>query len=152
MDARARSSARWSAASIEEARRGRADPAAEDRRHREPDLLPGQWAWIPEVWIGAELQLAPGSAPGKTLSMITEWVYAVIMMRTQISLTPDEMRAARAEAKRLGISLAELLRRSLRTLLPAESSKPWMRYAGMIEFGDTMSSQRIDDVIYGQKD
>lgn len=74
------------------------------------------------------------------------------MVRTQISLTPNEMRAARAEAKRLGISLAELLRRSLRTLLPAESSKPWMRYAGMIESGDTMSSQRIDDVIYGQKD
>jgi hypothetical protein len=74
------------------------------------------------------------------------------MMRTQISLTLDEMRAARAEAKRLGISLAELLRRSLRTLLPAESSKPWMRYAGMIESGDAISSQRIDDVIYGQKD
>jgi hypothetical protein len=74
------------------------------------------------------------------------------MMRTQISLTPDELRAARVEAKRLGISLAELLRRSLRALLPAESSKPWMRYAGMIESGDAMSSQRIDDVIYGQKD
>lgn len=74
------------------------------------------------------------------------------MMRTQISLTPDEMRAARTEAKRLGISLAELLRRSLRTLLPVEPSKPWMRYVGMIESGDAMSSQRIDDVIYGQKD
>jgi hypothetical protein len=74
------------------------------------------------------------------------------MMRTQISLTPDEMRAARTEAKRLGISLAELLRRSLRALLPAEPSKPWMRYVGMIESGDATSSQRIDDVIYGQKD
>jgi hypothetical protein len=31
-------------------------------------------------------------------------------------------------------------------------SKPWMRYAGMIESGDAASSQRIDDVIYGQKD
>jgi len=74
------------------------------------------------------------------------------MMRTQISLTVDEMRAARAEAKRLGISLAELLRRSLRPLLPSDSSKPWMRYAGMVESGDAASSQRIDDVIYGQKD
>jgi hypothetical protein len=53
---------------------------------------------------------------------------------------------------RLGISLAELLRRSLRTLLPVEPGKPWMRYAGMIESGDATSSQRIDDVIYGQKD
>jgi hypothetical protein len=74
------------------------------------------------------------------------------MLRTQISLTLDEMRAARAEAKRLGISLAELLRRSLRTLLPVNASRPWMRYAGMIESGDPRSSQRIDDVIYGQKD
>ena len=74
------------------------------------------------------------------------------MIRTQVSLSPDEMRAARAEAKRLGISLAELLRRSLRSLLPAEASKPWMRFAGMIESGDAESSRRIDDVIYGQKD
>ncbi len=74
------------------------------------------------------------------------------MLRTQISLSAEEMRAARNEAQRLGISLAELLRRSLRTLLPANGSKPWMRYAGMIESGDAASSQRIDDVIYGQKD
>jgi hypothetical protein len=74
------------------------------------------------------------------------------MVRTQISMSPDEMRAARTEAKRLGISLAELLRRSLRALLPVQVSKPWMRYAGMIESGDAASSQRIDDVIYGQKD
>jgi hypothetical protein len=25
-----------------------------------PDLLPGQWTWIPKAWIGAQLQLAPG--------------------------------------------------------------------------------------------
>ena len=74
------------------------------------------------------------------------------MLRTQISLTPEEMHSARAEAKRLGISLAELLRRSLRTLLPVERSKPWMRYAGMIESSDPSASQRIDDVVYGQKD
>jgi hypothetical protein len=74
------------------------------------------------------------------------------MIRTQVSLSVQEMRAARAEAKRMGISLAELLRRSLRTLLPADPSKPWMRYAGMIESGDAASSQRIDDLVYGQKD
>jgi hypothetical protein len=48
--------------------------------------------------------------------------------------------------------LAELLRRSLRTVLPADPSKPWMRYAGMIESGDPRSSQNIDDIVYGQKD
>lgn len=78
--------------------------------------------------------------------------YSVIMMQTQIRLTPGEMRAARAEAKWLGISLAELLRRSLRALLSAEASRPWMRFAGMIVSGDAGSSQRVDDVIYGQRD
>lgn len=74
------------------------------------------------------------------------------MIRTQISLSGREYEAAKREARRLGISLAELLRRSLRTLLPADDSKPWMRYAGMIETGDPHASQKIDDVVYGQKD
>jgi hypothetical protein len=73
------------------------------------------------------------------------------MIRTQISLSEEEYRAAKAEAKRLGISLAELLRRSLRSVLPANESAPWMRYAGMIQSGDTESSQRIDEIVYGQK-
>ncbi|MES2176698.1 MAG: CopG family transcriptional regulator [Gemmatimonadota bacterium] len=74
------------------------------------------------------------------------------MIRTQISLTQAEYRAAKKEARRLGVSLAELLRRSLRGLLPSDDARPWMRYAGMIESGDPESSQHIDDVIYGQKD
>ena len=74
------------------------------------------------------------------------------MIRTQISLSGREYDAAKREAKRLGISLAELLRRSLRTILPADDSKPWMRYAGMIETGDPRASQKLDDVVYGQKD
>jgi len=73
------------------------------------------------------------------------------MIRTQISLTAEEYQAAKREASRLGISLAELLRRSLRTMLPIDQSKPWMRYAGMVESGDPRSSQRIDEVVYGQK-
>lgn len=74
------------------------------------------------------------------------------MVRTQISLSEQEYRAARKEAARLGISLAELLRRSLRRLLPADEKKPWMRYAGMIESGNSTASQRVDEVVYGQKD
>ena len=74
------------------------------------------------------------------------------MVRTQISLSDLEYRAAKREAARLGISLAELLRRSLRTLLPADERRPWMRYAGMIDTGDSQASQKIDDVVYGQKD
>jgi hypothetical protein len=74
------------------------------------------------------------------------------MIRTQVSLTAEEYRAAKDEAARLGISLAELLRRSLRTMLPADPTKPWMRYAGMVETGNTESSRQLDDVVYGQKD
>lgn len=73
------------------------------------------------------------------------------MIRTQISLSPDEYQAAKREASRLGISLAELLRRSLRSILPVDESAPWMRYAGMVESGDPKSSQNLDDVVYGQK-
>lgn len=73
------------------------------------------------------------------------------MIRTQVSLTDQEYQAAKREARRLGISLAELLRRSLRSVTPVDESRPWMRYAGMVESGDRKSSRRIDDVIYGQK-
>jgi hypothetical protein len=73
------------------------------------------------------------------------------MIRTQVSLSERDYAAAKNEARRLGISLAELLRRSIRTVLPADDGRPWMRYAGMVESGDSRSSPRIDDVIYGQK-
>ncbi len=69
------------------------------------------------------------------------------MIRTQVSLTKAEYGAA----KRLGISLAELLRRSLRMMIPGDTSKPWMRYAGMVESGDPQSSRNIDDIVYGRK-
>jgi hypothetical protein len=73
------------------------------------------------------------------------------MIRTQISLDPADYAAAKTEAKRLGISLAELVRRCLRTALPVDGAAPWMRYAGMIESGDPRSSQRIDEIVYGPK-
>lgn len=74
------------------------------------------------------------------------------MIRTQVSLTKAEYSTAKREAIRLGISLAELLRRSLRTMIPADTSKPWMRYAGMLESGDPQSSRNIDEIVYGRKD
>jgi hypothetical protein len=52
----------------------------------------------------------------------------------------------------VGISLAELLRRSLRSMLPVDQDRPWMRYAGAIESGDAASSQNVDDIVYGRKD
>jgi hypothetical protein len=74
------------------------------------------------------------------------------MVRTQISLTKEEYEAAKREAHRLGISLAELLRRSLRSVLPVDEAKPWMRHAGSIESGDAAASQKIDELVYGRKD
>lgn len=78
--------------------------------------------------------------------------YSVIMIRTQISLSADDYSAAKREAARLGISFAELVRRSLRASLPTDESAPWMRFAGMVETGDPRSSLTIDDVVYGRKD
>lgn len=75
----------------------------------------------------------------------------VITIRIQISLLEPEYEAAKAEAGRLGISLAELLRRALRAAIPADESRPWMRYAGMVKSGDPDSSRNINDVIYRQK-
>lgn len=74
------------------------------------------------------------------------------MIRVQISLPDEEHQAATAEAARLGISLAELLRRSLQSVLPVDEAKPWMRYSGMVASGDSDSSQTLDDLMYGNKD
>jgi hypothetical protein len=74
------------------------------------------------------------------------------MIRIQISLSEEGYAAAKQEAARLGISLAELLRRSLRSVLPPDHSQPWMRYAGQVETGDPCSSSTIDEVVYGGDD
>ncbi|MBI3681873.1 MAG: CopG family transcriptional regulator [Acidobacteria bacterium] len=29
---------------------------------------------------------------------------------------------------------------------------PWMKFAGLVETGDSRSSQSVDDLVYGQKD
>lgn len=76
----------------------------------------------------------------------------IIMLRTQISLSEEEYELAKAEAARLGISLAEFFRRSLRQALPINQERQWMRFCGMVESGDRHSSRNIDELIYGQKD
>lgn len=74
------------------------------------------------------------------------------MVRTQISLDEREYELAKAQAARLGISLAELMRRAIRDVLPGDGDKPWMRYAGFVESGNPGSSQSIDEIVYGRKD
>ena len=68
------------------------------------------------------------------------------MVRAQISLTEKEYASAKREAERLGISFPELVRRSLRGMILAGDSKPWM-----VETGDAGSSQNIDEIVYGRK-
>ena len=74
------------------------------------------------------------------------------MIRTQISLDEQEYALVKKEAKALGISIAELIRRAVRQTLPAPKQSPWMRYAGFVESGNPNSSQSIDDIVYGSKD
>jgi hypothetical protein len=74
------------------------------------------------------------------------------MVRTQVSLDETDYELAKREARLLGISVAEFVRRAVRQALPPPAEKPWMKYAGDVESGDPNSSQHIDDVIYGADD
>jgi hypothetical protein len=74
------------------------------------------------------------------------------MIRTQVSLDKQEYALARQEARSLGISVAEFVRRAIRERLPVAEAAPWMRYAGMVESGDPHSSQSVDEIVYGSKD
>jgi len=73
------------------------------------------------------------------------------MIRTQVSLDEQEYLQAKREARALGISVAEFVRRAIRPVLPASDRAPWMHYAGMVETGDPRSSQSIDAIVYGTK-
>jgi len=77
------------------------------------------------------------------------------MLRTQVSLDEQDYGLAKKEAAALGISVAEYVRRAIRSVLPAPPSrnKPkWMRYTGFVESGNPQSSQRIDEIVYGARD
>ncbi|MEK7405457.1 MAG: ribbon-helix-helix protein, CopG family [Acidobacteriota bacterium] len=74
------------------------------------------------------------------------------MIRTQISLDEQEYALLKKEAKSLGISVAEFVRRGVRQILPPRGERPWMRYAGLVESGNARSSQSIDEIVYGSKD
>jgi hypothetical protein len=69
-----------------------------------------------------------------------------------VSFDKHEYDLAKKEAKSLGISVAELMRRALRQVLPPRGEAPWMRYAGLVESGDPRSSESIDEIVYGAKD
>lgn len=75
----------------------------------------------------------------------------ITMIRTQVSLDPDVYRAAKAEARRQGVSIAEFVRRALAAALHSDrTGKPWMRYAGAVASGDPDASRSVDAVVYGR--
>lgn len=74
------------------------------------------------------------------------------MIRTQISLDVAEYKLVKQQARALGISVAELIRRAVRDSLPPGNGGTWMRFAGLVESGDPNASRSVDDVIYGSKD
>jgi hypothetical protein len=64
----------------------------------------------------------------------------------------SEYGLAKKEAKAMGISVAEFVRRGIRQILPHKTDAPWMRYAGLVQSGDAHSSQSVDEIVYGAKD
>jgi hypothetical protein len=77
------------------------------------------------------------------------------MLRTQVSLDEQGYRSAKKEAAALGISVAEYVRRAVRSALPTPPSRgqpKWTCYAGLVESGNPQSSQSIDEIAYGEKD
>src|SRR5260370_10590410 len=73
------------------------------------------------------------------------------MIRTQISLDEHEYDIAKREARLLGISVAEFVRRAVREALPPHGQGPWMRYAGLVETGNPRSNQPVDEIVYGRR-
>ncbi|HME39410.1 MAG TPA: CopG family transcriptional regulator [Steroidobacteraceae bacterium] len=72
------------------------------------------------------------------------------MIRTQISFDKALYERAKRAAKRRGVSLAELCRRSVAEVVGRdETAHPWMNFIGIIDGGADDSSS-VDDVVYGR--
>jgi hypothetical protein len=72
------------------------------------------------------------------------------MIRTQISFDKALYERAKRTAKRQGVSLSELCRRSVaEAVAHDDTDKPWMRYAGTVD-GDLDDSTRVDEIVYGR--
>jgi hypothetical protein len=65
------------------------------------------------------------------------------VVRTQISLNAVEYELVKKQARSLGISIAEVIRRAVRDALPASEGCEWMRFAGFVESGNPQSSQSV---------
>jgi hypothetical protein len=74
------------------------------------------------------------------------------MVRTQISFDEELFERAKKVARRMGISLAELCRRSIEEVVARQpTDKPWMAFAGRLE-GQASDSATVDEVVYGRSE
>ena len=72
------------------------------------------------------------------------------MIRTQISFDKTLYDRAKRAAKRQGVSLAELCRRSIAEVVARDDSHyPWMKYVGAVD-GSENDSSSVDEVVYGR--
>ena len=67
---------------------------------------------------------------------------------------PEELNSqAAAEARRLGISKSELIRRGLEAILPERrvetTGDPWLAMAGFGPAGVSIEPGEIDEIVYG---
>ena len=73
------------------------------------------------------------------------------MIRTQVSFDKSLYERAKRVAKRRGLSLAELCRRSVAEAVARDDSgQPWMTYVGSVD-GEPQDSSSVDDVVYGRE-
>jgi hypothetical protein len=75
------------------------------------------------------------------------------MIRTQVSFDKSLYERAKRVARRQGVSLAELCRRSLAEAVARDDTadgRPWMRLMGVIE-GSSEDSKTVDEVVYGRE-
>ena len=69
------------------------------------------------------------------------------------SFDAELYRKAQEEARRLGVSVAELCRRGLRQVLPPEDGLDRvLRHAGTLSSGDSDASERVDAIVYGREE
>lgn len=70
------------------------------------------------------------------------------MVRTQISVDRELYERVKSMAKRHGISLAELCRRSLRETVSSEPvNNTWLAHTGILDGGPD-DSKTVDEVVY----
>jgi hypothetical protein len=72
------------------------------------------------------------------------------MIRTQISFDKSLYERAKRAAKRRGVSLAELCRRSIAEYVAHDDTRhPWMDFVGTVD-GAPDDSASVDAVVYGR--